>query len=571
MIRNACTLAGFGLGESVRRCLLGVFFSCVCLIASGQQPVGGAAPGATLERNREAIEERERRERARERQENIESPVVDEQKREQTIPPDMRGISIDIRRIEISASSILSAEDLRTLAVEYEGRTVTIADLHELVSQINQLYIDQGQITSRAVLPPQSIRDGVIHIELIEGRLGEIQISGSKYVNEGLYKRWVRTLPGELVDVNDLERNVLRFNALNDMQMRALLKSGKEHGTTDFVLAVQEPKRVEAFVYVDNAGRKETGRYRGGLTALVHSPFRVGDRLRVGGDVANGSRGASVAYEFPLNARGTRLELAYDYSDIDIIEGPLVGLNISGDSFNARVVLHQPLLVRRNLLIRASLGVHAKESQTDFNNTFLLDTDIRTIEYGVELESYDRHGSWFGGQYFVTGLDGLGGDDSFFVAKSTLNRYVSFSNDAYLYMRGNAQFSDETALPSTELFQVGGIATVRGYEEGLIVGDNGYFLSAELGMPLMPGNKNPNHANKQISLGGFLFADFGSVFKLDKDDLSVGASENISSVGFGFTLQKGQNFSGRLTFGLPLVDLPGDDESYVKYVFNRKF
>ncbi|MCH7910683.1 MAG: hypothetical protein IIB38_13845, partial [Candidatus Hydrogenedentes bacterium] len=124
------------------------------MTANAQQPPIGATPGATLERTRDTLEERERRERARKRQEKTESAIIDELNRQQIVPPHMRHIAVEVRRIEISDSSILSASDLRALAAEYEGRTLTVADLHELVSRINQLYIDRHQITSRAILPP---------------------------------------------------------------------------------------------------------------------------------------------------------------------------------------------------------------------------------------------------------------------------------------------------------------------------------------------------------------------------------------------------------------------------------
>ena len=37
-----------------------------------------------------------------------------------------------------------------------------------------------------------------------------------------------------------------------------------------------------------------------------------------------------------------------------------------------------------------------------------------------------------------------------------------------------------------DLFQTGGLATVRGYSEGLLMGKNGYYASAELMFPLLP-------------------------------------------------------------------------------------
>ncbi|MEM8543317.1 MAG: POTRA domain-containing protein [Cyanobacteria bacterium P01_H01_bin.119] len=46
----------------------------------------------------------------------------------------------------------------------------------ENADAVIQLYLDQGYLTSRAILANQTITDGVVQLQVIEGRLESVQI-----------------------------------------------------------------------------------------------------------------------------------------------------------------------------------------------------------------------------------------------------------------------------------------------------------------------------------------------------------------------------------------------------------
>ena len=48
------------------------------------------------------------------------------------------------------------------------------------------------------------------------------------------------------------------------------------------------------------------------------------------------------------------------------------------------------------------------------------------------------------------------------------------------------QFSPQDNIPYIDQFQAGGLATVRGYSEGLLIGRSGYVISGELMFPIAP-------------------------------------------------------------------------------------
>ncbi len=85
-----------------------------------------------------------------------------------------------LRQIVIDESAILSPEEIRSVLARYEQKQATIADLNLAVQELNSLYRQKGYATAMAVLPPQQVRDGMVRLRLIEGRVGKIVIAKTR-------------------------------------------------------------------------------------------------------------------------------------------------------------------------------------------------------------------------------------------------------------------------------------------------------------------------------------------------------------------------------------------------------
>jgi hemolysin activation/secretion protein len=88
----------------------------------------------------------------------------------------------------------------------YEGRTLTLEQLREVADKITQLYLDQGYITSRAILANQVIPpDGVVEIAVIEGSLQDIQVEGTRRVKPGYIRSRVQLGTSKPLNTGKLE------------------------------------------------------------------------------------------------------------------------------------------------------------------------------------------------------------------------------------------------------------------------------------------------------------------------------------------------------------------------------
>ena len=92
------------------------------------------------------------------------------------------------------------------------------------------MYVDKGFMAARAVLPPQTVEDGVIHVTLVEGRVGDVVVEGNQYTQGRFITDRISLVPGDLLDVAQLESDLIFFNAVYDVQLVARLEPGEAFG-----------------------------------------------------------------------------------------------------------------------------------------------------------------------------------------------------------------------------------------------------------------------------------------------------------------------------------------------------
>src|ERR1700674_2369953 len=81
-----------------------------------------------------------------------------------------------ITGFRFSGSSVFHEADLKALLQDFVGREVSLADLEQATDRVTRYYRDRGYFVARAYIPAQEIKDGVVEILILEGKLGQIEI-----------------------------------------------------------------------------------------------------------------------------------------------------------------------------------------------------------------------------------------------------------------------------------------------------------------------------------------------------------------------------------------------------------
>jgi hemolysin activation/secretion protein len=147
-----------------------------------------------------------------------------------------------------------------------------------------------------------------------------------------------------------------------------------------------------------------------------------------------------------------------------------------------------------------------------------------------------------------------GAKANYFYTRINATRLTKLPWDFSWVINGWAQFSTERLLPSEEL-ALGGYNTVRGYDERVVTGDNGWIVSNEIRTPAMLlGNiLEIREGRDELQFLGFF--DCGGV-RVVHANTSDGSNPNktLLSAGAGLRYTVSRHLSFRCDYGFPLAE-----------------
>lgn len=460
-------------------------------------------------------------------------------------------VTFQLSKVQVDKSRVLAAEDVGRITAKYEGTDVSISQLYDMVEQINKLYEEQGYITCRAYLKPQRIENGVVLISLLESSIGQVEIVGNANTDKDYILDRIPLKKGEISSINKLNKDILRFNSTTDAQLRIALKAGQEEGTTDYNIQVWEPKKTGWNIFSDNMGSDSSGRYRLGLFYTDRSFSGLRDSLSLGTVFSKGTKAFSGSYSYPLGHSGTRLNLSYSTNRVDQIKNA-DRQKVVGRAQSYSIGITQPWIVTDRYRSELSLEYGHQTSKSDLEivqsgTKFAIVDDtivnwtlgLAMTNYGSDSVFYQKH-SLTRGQSNHVQLYVSNNSQDFTLYKLSAFYQKSYASGNQLSFRADGQYSFKDNLISSRQYSIGGMYSVRGYQESYMSGDGGLNLSAEYTVPL----------SKDRRLQGFCFLDYGRVF--GKAAEVNGHDRQLYSTGIGFKAAIGRDVSGVLTIGVPL-------------------
>ena len=467
-----------------------------------------------------------------------------------------------IENIAISPSEILTEEELRDIIEDYTQTNLTFDKLQEIVKRINHLYIEKGYITARAYLPEQTIENETVRIELLEGRVGDISITGNKWTRTSYIEKRIHAQKDNIFNIVELEQDMTLFNRYTDgIDLTGDLNRGKKLGTTDIDIKVHEKSPFHFTMMVDNAGRNTIGKYRLGLMLQDDSLFGIRDKLTLGSYFSRYSITPFVDYSIPVNKKDGRIGFSFSSSNSKIGYGPYRIFNIKSRSQNYSVYFNQPIIRKPYMELSSITSLEYKQATTNFDGVDLYTDKIPSAKTGLNFRYDTKRGIWYLNQSVAYAAPIFQSDINYVKIEGSAFRLHDFGHGVVGQLRANYQVIPKKDVPYADQFTIGGVATVRGFSEGLLIGRSGYVASGELLFPLAPRtrvDKKTNETKNFIGsyLKGFVFCDHGMVFPYKGEGPgSEGYNRNdvLLSVGTGLRINLPGDLSMRLSWGIPLM------------------
>ncbi len=450
-------------------------------------PSPGTVGQGLQQQQQRQLQQEQQQQQFKTNQENT-GPTVTAPAQPQQQLPLTANIHFLLNKVTFTPSAFLTPEELQAAVQPFIGKTVDISDLNALVAAVNKLYTERKLITAQAVLPPQDIVDGELKVALVEGRVGKIEIENQDqiYNNPDFYTSRLRMTLGQPLDPNQLVSALDDFNLINDTKARATLKPGANFGMTDLQLTVIEPKRDSLDLIAANDGYQSTGEHSVGFYANHNGLLGIDDHLSAYMTGSAGSINGTLSYNLPFNDFGGRVGVSYGRGTTEVLNGPTSSLNETGQTQNGSLNVTQPVWTHDDDLLLQASGTAGVLQTSNYVDNVLLNKSItyRPAE-GLILSLTEPVRSALG---TITVLEarnvpnsgsGLSQRD-FLIYQGSLSWIERITPDLAASVTSNWQVTASRSLPSDELFQIGGPSTVRGYQQGLISGDGGYFSQAQL-------------------------------------------------------------------------------------------
>jgi hemolysin activation/secretion protein len=402
-----------------------------------------------------------------------------------------------VKGIQITDNTLFDTATLYALVADAQGQSITLPQLEELAARITSYYHNNNYLLSRAIIPPQTIAEGVVRIQVIEARYGKISLDNWTQVEDALLQATLAPLQsGHSIVQTELDQVLLLVSDIPGVVAIASLKPGKAIGTSDLLVSTTPGPMVTGNMTLDNYGGGNTGRARIGGTVNVINPLYHGDILSA--SVLSSGMGLNYArldYKTLLNGQGTRL--GGSYSDLRYgLDGTLAALQVNGSAQELNLWAKHPLMRTRDVNLYGQLQFDSLQLR-DHIDASAIKTD-RSLENWVLSLAGDARDMLLSGGIntwklgWTTGRVGFDNADALVSDAGTAETQGRFSklnvnltrlqklnpkNDLYLAFSGQWASGN---LDASQKMSVGGPSTVRAYDTGTLSVDTGYLVAAEL-------------------------------------------------------------------------------------------
>jgi len=478
------------------------------------------------------------------------------------------GLRVEVRKVEIQGNTVVPSSVLQEIARPYEGRRLSYADLQELRDRLTLAYVERGYATSGASLPEQKLSDGVLEVQIMEGKLEDIHVAVDGRFRPAYFQTRLAHVQEGVLNIKTLQSQLQIFQ--QDPQVEAVqarLAPTSTRGVSQLTLVVKEAPLYYLAGDFDTYRSPSIGSLGGTARAGFQNLVGVGDAIHARFTGSEGLRQAEVRFEVPFTVWDTRFSARYQYSEGKVVDETFAALGIESESQSVTVEFRQPLYRTLRLQIAAHVSADWRRAQSFlFGGVVGLPTayaeDGRSREsvlrFGLDASYRTRTQSLAFRSLLSWGIDVAGatvnsGDipDGRFVAWLGQLQWASRLPwlDAQLLTRFEAQLSSDPLLPLEQL-AIGGRYTVRGYRENTLVRDNGLAASLEVRVPLF------QRSDPAIRIELAPFVDLGRSWNDTRaGSLEQTNSRTIASVGLGARVTLRHWGFGELYWGHRLSDV----------------
>ena len=494
----------------------------------------------------------------------------------------------DIVRFQVEGNTLLPDAEVQRIVAPLVGTQRVYGDIQKALEALEGAYRRAGFSTVQVFVPEQELTTGVVRLDVIEGVLGKVVVTGNKYFDVANIRAALPALKeGKAPNLREMSENIQLSNESPAKQVEVTLGVSEEEGKVDAKVSVADENPQRVFMTADNTGTKATGNSRVGVAYQNANLFKLDHTLTLAytgsADAPEGVKVDifSLGYRVPLYGLGDSLDFIYGKSSVNTpTSTPALGglLGIVGKGDVAMLRLNHYFARRGEYSSKLIIGADYKYIDARCStgapptvNPVSIDPPTPPIASCVPYTTRPVSFTYTGQQQSPGQmLDySIGVAHNFALGTSYTN--IDGTVDRYSYLTsGNRHTKDDfnvlrlagsylKALPSdwqvrlafsgqaandplvaVEQIGLAGSTAVRGFYERAVAADSGYFVNAEIYTPELG-----THTGLSGNLRALAFYDLGRGYNKNTTDTGVAGSVSIASIGAGVRYSAGKNVSLR--------------------------
>jgi len=478
-----------------------------------------------------------------------------------------RCFNIDV--IRLKGATIFSQNTQEAMIAPYLHSCMGMDDIDKLSQDITRQYTAKGYVTTRITIPQQNLKQGLLELIIVEGKVEEIAINNNQTATQ---KAEVATafpnMKGKILNLKDVEQGLEQINRLPSNNATVTIVPGNTNGTSQILVDNTPKNTFRGTVGYDNYGQKDTGvsRFHAGIEK--DNLIGINDTVAVNYTATSKTNAVALSASVPYGY----WTLSYDGSYSQYSE--LVDNNIAaltGQAYNNNLTLNRVIYRDSNNKVSLETILNHSDETRNINDTALTPAELTVIRLGALDLLHTGNTVWNFDAHYSQGLSSLGAihdadnlpTDAPRAQFKKIDGSISLSQPlsfATFHSTVHGQYSFDS-LYNNEQLTLGDVTTVRGFTDNLVTGDSGLYNQNELDFPLSSSLAAgvPFHLGHNLQPYMYLDEGYTTSFVNHQYTTLVG-----SGVGVRLNTNK---FIGDLSLAVPIyASNPEEKDNYGAYV-----
>lgn len=477
-----------------------------------------------------------------------------------------------LETINLENSTVMDNASRDMLLGSFIERCTTPELIGSIMEALNNFYIDEGYVTTRAYVAPQDLRDGSLDIVIVEGLIEKIQFDNTTDLTTHRVDLAFPVKPGDVLNINSLERGLDQLNVPASNKVTMNMIPGTKPGYS--IIDLEEEKigsETRIKIGLDNMGSQGTGEDRLTLGVDMDHILGLSDTWSIShiGSLDTNALAANVT----IPSGDWTFTASYSYSDyLNYIDE---ATQLFGKSETTEVKADRLIYKADGNELSLKSSLNKKTSKRTIGDVKLKSQNMSVGRIGFGF-SRKSTAVFSGNVYLAKGLKFFGAEsDGQGLSQDTPRaQFTKVQFDASYYRPVFKQIFLQSALAGqvsgvtlygSEQISAGGKSSVRGFARNTIAGDAGFYVQNDFLFPI-----------PEVLLWGPLreyiaaikpFVGFDYAYASDRASKTRNA---IAGVGMGAKFAKGR-FSGDFGIGIPIHRQSGSQgnrvEKYVKFLY----